>query len=85
MARHAVIHKETKKVMNVIEWDGVAQWSPPENHYTVESNMVDRNDTHLPEHDCFKKFSNGKIYHRHFDSEKMKAGEECPIGSKVQA
>ena len=35
MARYAVVNKETNEVVNVIEWDGVSKWSPPEDHYTM--------------------------------------------------
>jgi len=30
MAAYAVIDNNTKLVVNSVEWDGVAEWSPPE-------------------------------------------------------
>lgn len=37
MYRHAVINKNTNKVINVILWDGETKWNPPYNHYIVKS------------------------------------------------
>jgi hypothetical protein len=31
--RYAVINSQTNLVENVIIWDGVSQWTPPENCY----------------------------------------------------
>ena len=35
MAKHALIDSVTNKVVNALEWDGVAQWSPPSGHFIV--------------------------------------------------
>jgi len=40
MGRYAVINKTTKKVVNVIEWDGVSQWAPPNDHFVMESDRA---------------------------------------------
>jgi len=42
--RHAVINKDTKKVTNVIVWNGDS-WTPPANHFVVRSDECDINDT----------------------------------------
>jgi hypothetical protein len=34
MKRYAVVNQENK-VVNIIIWDEVSQWSPPENHIIV--------------------------------------------------
>ena|ERR1044072_2917675 len=34
--RYAVIDSNTKKVLNVIIWDGVAQWQPPEGTFLIK-------------------------------------------------
>ncbi len=39
MHRYAVIHEESRVVVNVIKWDGQTPWSPPSGHRAV------RNDT----------------------------------------
>lgn len=44
--RHAVIDQETRKVKNVIIWDGVSKWTPPSNHYMVRHDECDIGDTH---------------------------------------
>lgn len=35
MARYAVIRESDNQVVNVIEWDGVQQWTPPAGCFTV--------------------------------------------------
>ena len=44
MNRHAVINKETGEVVNVIAWDGIAKWAPPEGHYTIPHEDCGRGD-----------------------------------------
>ncbi len=44
MERHAVINKETGEVINVIAWDGIAKWVPPEGHYTLPHEDCGRGD-----------------------------------------
>ena len=44
MDRHAVINKETGEVVNVVAWDGVAKWMPPEGHYTIPHEDCARGD-----------------------------------------
>jgi|BogFormECP03_OM1_1039626.scaffolds.fasta_scaffold50982_1 hypothetical protein len=56
--RWAVINKETKKVVNVIEWEGAMNgnnWSPPKDHYIVPTDLDDIGDTHDPEKQIFIK------------------------------
>jgi hypothetical protein len=35
VARWAVIRDEDNAVVNMIEWDGVSLWTPPDEHYAV--------------------------------------------------
>jgi hypothetical protein len=48
MKRHAVINKNNK-VVNVIVWDGVTRWSPPQEHIAIQFDECDIGDTHDPE------------------------------------
>ncbi len=43
MDRYAVIN-EKGEVVNVIAWDGVAQWKPPEGHRVLPHHDVARGD-----------------------------------------
>lgn len=40
MARHAIINSLTKRVANVVEWDGGKEWKPPQGHFSVESHIA---------------------------------------------
>lgn len=62
MARHAIIN-DKGEVVNVIEWDGASPWSPPEGHFTIESEVCDRLDIYDKDKEHFLK-NNGKQYHR---------------------
>jgi hypothetical protein len=43
--RYAIVNPETKKVVNVIEWDGKAPWECPwKGHHVIQSDIADRND-----------------------------------------
>lgn len=44
MDRYAVINAETGEVMNVVAWDGIAKWSPPEGHYVLPHEECVRGD-----------------------------------------
>lgn len=46
MGRYAVIDEKTKEVLNCIEWDGKAKWSPPKGTYVIESQEANRGDIH---------------------------------------
>jgi hypothetical protein len=43
--RYALVNKETKRVENIVEWDGnTATWQPPETHeaiYTEDKPTID--------------------------------------------
>jgi len=41
--KHAVINNETKKVVNIIIWDG-AEWLPPRNHFVIRSDIAEIGD-----------------------------------------
>ncbi len=83
MGRYAIVN-EFGKVINVIEWDGISNWNPPENHDLVESDICDREDVYLKDHECFHKKSCGGVFHKNFTCEKMIKGEKCPKGLKIK-
>lgn len=39
MTRHAIVNKDTKKVVNVVIWQG-AEWLPPRNHLVIQNDKV---------------------------------------------
>jgi len=41
MSRWAVIRSDDNVVDNIIEWDGVAPWAPPADHYAVAMGSAD--------------------------------------------
>ena len=43
MANFAIIDNETKKVVNVVVWEG-EEWLPPRNHLVIESNVANIGD-----------------------------------------
>ena len=45
MYRHAVIDRKTGQVVNVIMYDGVSQWAPPQGHHLHKSEECDIGDT----------------------------------------
>jgi hypothetical protein len=53
--RHAVVNKETKKVANVIIWDGVSQWSPPAGHDLIRHDKCDIGDIYDATKNSFSK------------------------------
>ena len=63
MARHAIINSEGQ-VVNVIEWDGSTQWTPPEGYTVIESEIADACDTFCHVKHNFTKACNGKTYHK---------------------
>ena len=44
MDRYAVINEETGEVINVIAWDGLTNWSPPNGHSVMRSEECSRGD-----------------------------------------
>lgn len=48
MERYAVIDPNNK-VVNVIIWDGLADWKPPEGHRVEKNNYVAIGDVWIPE------------------------------------
>ena len=53
--RHAVIDKETKKVVNVIIYDGVSEWNPPANCFIVKNERVNKGDVYDSINNTFAK------------------------------
>ena len=48
MFRYAVVDNNSLSVVNVIIWDGEAQWSPPANHIAVRSDSAGIGDLYDP-------------------------------------
>ena len=42
--RYAIIEKATRKVVNVVEWDGQLGWGPPAGHDVRRSDTADPGD-----------------------------------------
>lgn len=42
--RHAIINNETKKVVNIVIWEG-AEWLPPRDHLVVQSDDANIGDS----------------------------------------
>ncbi len=38
--KYAVVKSDTQKVVNIVEWDGVSQWSPPKDCYLLQRDDV---------------------------------------------
>lgn len=55
MARHAIVNKDTKKVVNVVVWEG-AEWLPPRDHFVVQNDKVDLGDVWDEKTNTFTKF-----------------------------
>jgi hypothetical protein len=53
--RHAVIDKKTNKVINVIIYDGVSAWNPPNDCFILQNDKVNRGDIYDPVNKIFKK------------------------------
>jgi hypothetical protein len=43
MANFAIVDNETKKVVNVVVWEG-KEWLPPRNHLVIESDVANIGD-----------------------------------------
>lgn len=54
MANFAVVENETKKVVNVIVWEG-AEWLPPRDHLVIRSDVANIGDTYNKETQTFHK------------------------------
>lgn len=54
MARHAIINNQTKKVVNVVIWEGT-EWLPPRDHLVVASDSADIGDTYTESTRSFTK------------------------------
>lgn len=46
--RYVVVDIETNIVVNVIVWDGVTPWIPPEGTFAVRSDTLNIGDTYTP-------------------------------------
>lgn len=60
MTRHAIVNMETKKVVNVVVWEG-KEWLPPRNHWVVQRDNVDIGDEYDPKTNTFAKKDGRKI------------------------
>lgn len=54
MTRHAIVNKDTKKVVNVVIWQG-AEWLPPRNHLVIQNDKVDIGDSYDEQTNSFSK------------------------------
>lgn len=54
MTRHAIVNNETKKVVNVVIWEG-AEWLPPRNHLVIQNDQADIGDDYDSTSDTFSK------------------------------
>jgi hypothetical protein len=72
MSRHAILDPITKKVINVILWDG-AEWNPPKDTLIIHSPHADIGDEFDDKTESFFK-SNGKWYHKDIDTEDYRHG-----------
>ena len=54
MANFAIVENETKKVVNLIVWDG-AECLPPRNHFVIQSDVANIDDTYNPDTQTFYK------------------------------
>lgn len=52
--RHAIIENESRKVVNIVEWEG-KEWLPPRNHMVVPSDSADIGDQYIEEKKEFVK------------------------------
>lgn len=57
--RYAVVDKNTNKVINVVLWDGRAEWKAPEGTYLIESQRANIDDVYNPETSIFSIAVNG--------------------------
>ncbi len=46
--RYIVVEKQTNKIVNAIEWDGVTPWTPPPGTFAVQDNTFDIGATYIP-------------------------------------
>ncbi len=60
MARYSVIKEG--KVVNVVEWDGVAPWHPGEGYTLVRSDICDKDDIYDEKDATFTKKNGVKIH-----------------------
>jgi len=47
--RWAYIESSSNLVTNVIDWDGVTDWSPEEGYFVIQSDTANIGDTYDPE------------------------------------
>lgn len=50
--RHVIINNKTKKVVNIIVWDG-QEWLPPIDHIVVRNDVGNMGDTWNEENNTF--------------------------------
>ena len=50
--RHAIVNNDTKKVVNVVIWEG-HEWLPPRNHLVVQNDVVNIGDIYDVETNAF--------------------------------
>ena len=73
MTRYALINKENK-VVHVLEWDGIAEWKCPNEHFLIASEICDFGDFYNPEDETFTKENTGKKYHKSLSIKDYLAG-----------
>jgi len=54
MNRYALVENESRKVVNVIVWEG-AEWLPPRNHHVIPSDVAAIGDSYDEASNSFKR------------------------------
>jgi len=52
MAGFAIVENESKRVVNIIDWEG-AEWLPPRDHIVIRSDTANIGDIYDPESKTF--------------------------------
>jgi len=51
--RYAIVNDNSKKVVNVIEWDGQTEFTPPKDHHLKQDDFCAKEDVWIEEMGCF--------------------------------
>jgi len=46
--RYIVIQNSDNLIMNAIMWDGVSEWTPPEDTFVVQNDVLEIGETYIP-------------------------------------
>lgn len=46
--RYIVVQQSDNLIINAIEWDGTAEWSPPDGCFVVQNDTIDIGQTYTP-------------------------------------